>query len=146
MKWSIIEPAIALTAAAFATLRPLFQKATCCTARSSPKVYTSSSETDTDNKSGSRAQLARYSGDSYTSEFAAMLGLSRVGVTTTITANKRIRRDVDDGEKGTRRWLGRHRKGDSETELHAIESCDESIDWKGGIHTTTTVTRTIGKD
>jgi hypothetical protein len=75
-----------------------------------------------------------------------MLGLSKVGVTTTITASKRRSQISADNEKGLRtKWLRRQQRGESETELQRIESCENNSDWKGGIVAITTVTRTIGK-
>lgn len=156
VKWSIIEPAIALTAAAFATLRPLFQKFFPSKPTILPPVKTG---TQTSSSNASKENLdgkgQRYSGDSYTSEFAQMLGLCRTGVTTTIYADKQKKRSIWDRKEveGLRSpkspmWGSREKPSESMTELNDMEGVfggeDKKVDRGMGIRTTTVVTRTVG--
>ncbi|ESZ97274.1 hypothetical protein SBOR_2348 [Sclerotinia borealis F-4128] len=85
VKWSIVEPAIALTAASFATLRPLFS------AHPQKKAFSiNSSDTSAPIGKNSQETLAD-SEDEYSTQFAAMLGLSEsFGVRTYVYADKKI--------------------------------------------------------
>ncbi|CAD6448128.1 8a9ae0a6-52cf-4c0d-a118-9221d71ff85e [Sclerotinia trifoliorum] len=83
VKWSIVEPAIALTAASFATLRPLFSSRSQNQASS---LYSNSSNRGKDSQ-----ETLRNSEDECSQQFAAMLGLSeRYGVRTYVYADKKI--------------------------------------------------------
>lgn len=82
----------------------------------------------------------------YSVEFAEMLGLSRVGVTTEISAGEGIKRDRTNLKK---RILFRNEKeSESQTELNLRSPRDDegglggsgSFDWSSGIKATTVIT------
>ncbi|TGO30361.1 hypothetical protein BPAE_0006g01010 [Botrytis paeoniae] len=88
VKWSIIEPAIALTAASFATLRPLFSTR-------QKKAFSIYSDKLTTAGKTSQETLVD-SDDEYSKQFAAMLGLDDTcGVRTYVYADKKIVRKDD---------------------------------------------------
>ena len=153
----MVEPAIGITAAAIATLRPLFTRflsvsrshlnPTTATSSSSSHSLTTSSylyakessrpSGDSRKTSGATSRTGPYG---YSNEFAEMLGLSMYGVTTTVTAGggdtRRGRRKRGrDGEMGRK---GRMVEGDceSQTELRVMEGKREE---DVGIKATTTV-------
>lgn len=79
----------------------------------------------------------------YSAEFAEMLGLSRVGVTTTISGGG------SDKEKAHLRRRFTLRKpsvvkedvqNESQTELHNVPSLPDNVDWGSVIKTTTVIT------
>ncbi|KAK6580089.1 hypothetical protein PZA11_007111 [Diplocarpon coronariae] len=151
VKWSMVEPAIAITAMNIATLRPLFQN-----------LFSYASqrfESPLDGDGAARRQrLNSVAAKEYSTDFANLLGLSRVGVTTHISAG------IPDGtEKDKRRWVrrkrGRSRKrarsekqlmergNESQTELTRVDhgSRDRNlsrgpVNWESGIQTTTVIT------
>lgn len=84
-KWSIVEPAIAITAINIATLRPLFKSALHFTSR---RWETSLDDDESSFLNSNREALGRNSvrREEFSTEFADLLGLSRVGVTTEISA------------------------------------------------------------
>lgn len=152
VKWSMVEPAIGITAAAIATLRPLFvnflslsrkhlegQGNNTSSTATLTKTYTKESRPSASSR-GSNGPFG------YSNEFAEMLGLSTYGVTTTVSAGKVETR----GERRRRERAEREREkkvssGDceSQTELRDIEGKCESdasgFGWDVGIKATTTV-------
>ncbi|KAH8591728.1 hypothetical protein B0O99DRAFT_577950 [Bisporella sp. PMI_857] len=132
VKWSMVEPAIGITAAAIATLRPLFANfltfATKRFANDSETSLASSTRTSTDNKS-------RISAQEYSPEFAEMLGLKRLGTTTYISAAKppgwRERRRIARGKNAI---IG---DSESQTELKFVNNGE--VNWSNGIRRTTVV-------
>jgi len=143
-KWSMVEPAIAITAMNFATLRPMF----------SSFLHFASKRFDNDVESintrpsaESRVRGNSVNAKEYSAEFAELLGLSRVGVTTHISAGapeKDQMRKRFTMKKGSTRLLG----NESQTELNAVSpiSLPEGkygIDWTMGIKATTIVTRDV---
>lgn len=159
VKWSMVEPAIGITAAAIATLRPLFinflSMARKHNPASPPSTSTVTSYTKDTRPSGDsrKALTSRGSAGSssygYSNEFAEMLGLSTYGVTTTVSAGKvetrgerrRRERMEREQEKG-RRMIG---DAESQSELRHIEGGSKSEEdaggygWDVGIKATTTV-------
>jgi hypothetical protein len=160
VKWSMVEPAIGITAAAIATLRPLFINFLSLTrskhpATTSTTTLTSSSYTAKDRRpSGVSSRGGRSSGGSgpygYSNEFAEMLGLSTYGVITTVSAG----RPETKGERRRRERMEREREkgreivdgvgdAESQTELRDIEGKSEEdagvYGWDVGIKATTTV-------
>ncbi|KAM0165943.1 hypothetical protein ACHAQE_002043 [Botrytis cinerea] len=153
VKWSIVEPAIALTAASFATLRPLFnvhqKKAFSIYSDSSATAGKTSQETLVD------------SDDEYSKQFAAMLGLSDTcGVRTYVYADKKIvRKDDLERERLQAAWKAEelddsievsdlsagYQSGESSRSI--AESSEtgsrggERIDWASG-YKTTVITQT----
>lgn len=90
-KWSIVEPAIGITAAAIATLRPLFMRFLSFSAKRFPIDESATSiaeDLSHSNESQGKTPPHRKSGQEWSPEFAEMLGLSRFGVTTKITAEQ----------------------------------------------------------
>lgn len=162
----MVEPAIGITAAAIATLRPLFinflsfsrkrldPNSATLTSTSTVTSYTKDSRPSGD----SRKTLSSRAGSSgsglgpygYSNEFAEMLGLSTYGVTTTVTAGKvetrseRRRRERAEREMEKRRRVG-GADCESQTELRDIEGKGEEdasgygFGWDVGIKATTTV-------
>ncbi|KAF7923594.1 hypothetical protein EAE99_006853 [Botrytis elliptica] len=153
VKWSIIEPAIALTAASFATLRPLFsarQKRTF-------SIYSDKSAT-----AGKTSQETLVdSDDEYSKRFAAMLGLDDTyGVRTYVYADKKIVRK-DDLERERLQAAWKAEESDDSIEVSVLsagyqtgessrsigESSEtgsrsgERIDWASG-YKTTVITQT----
>lgn len=163
VKWSLVEPAIAITAMNIATLRPMFSNFFIF----ARKRFDHNAETDDDlstRPSGdSTLKLSRgstthntVSAKEYSVEFAEMLGLSRVGVTTEISAGvgkgERVRFRQRFG-KGTGLSLNNFRNekvkhdSESQTELNDVASSSqldgsgaESMDWSLGIKATTVIT------
>lgn len=137
VKWSMVEPAIGITAAAIATLRPLFSTFLL---RKRPGH---SHDDDSDDRKLAESRQAvtpnARDGESYGFEFAEMLGLKRVGVTTVISA-----------QGGDRSWKARLRNplhrtdffASSQIELNDGASQEEltAPDWNAGITKTTVIT------
>ncbi|KAK0118583.1 hypothetical protein ONS95_007469 [Cadophora gregata] len=89
VKWSMVEPAIAITAMNIATLRPLFKNflSSFASKRFDPSSIDSDETLRPSNDSRSHfARRNSVSAKDYSVEFAELLGLSRVGVTTHISA------------------------------------------------------------
>lgn len=107
VKWSIVEPAIGITAANISTLRPLFQRVLNAPRlpflRKAKKMTTSSSADGDSHDGDSGASFreiegasvdngARYRVDrreNWNADFAGLLGLPSTGVTTHISAGNR---------------------------------------------------------
>jgi hypothetical protein len=144
----MVEPAIGITAAAIATLRPLFVNFLSLSRKhldSSSNPYTTSSTASLANSYRKESRPSASSRGSlgpcgYTNEFAEMLGLSTYGVTTTVSAGR-----VEGRRERRRRERAERAKGDceSQTELEDIEGKSESdasgFGWDVGIKATTTV-------
>jgi hypothetical protein len=144
VKWSMVEPAIAITAMNIATLRPMFKNVLHF---ASKRVDGSFDDESTLRPSG-ESQMRLRSGNNvsakeYSAEFAEMLGLSRVGVTTTISGGG------SDTEKAHLRRRFTLRKpsvvkeevqNESQTELHYVPSLPDNVDWNSVIKTTTVIT------
>lgn len=140
VKWSLVEPAIGITAAAIATLRPLFKNLL-----SRRKRHRS---TELGSSAG-RGQFVRSSNgqDIYSVGFADMLGLRRVGVTTVISAVSEAERKAERLEMKRKAKLRKLTGEDlyyntSQTELNdgASEETANELDWTRGITKTTIVT------
>lgn len=146
-KWSMIEPAIAITAMNIATLRPMFKNVL----HFASKRFDNNDE-EAKRPSGESGTTMRsrnsVSAKDYSVEFAELLGLSRVGVTTHISAG------VSQPEKDQlkKRFTLRKsmtkvsQRNESQTELNAVSPSmipDDGIDWTGGIKATTVVTHDV---
>jgi hypothetical protein len=153
----MVEPAIGITAAAIATLRPLFinflsfsrkhfEGPNSYSTTTLSTAYTKESRPSASSRAGSNGiGLGPYG---YSNEFAEMLGLSRYGVTTTVTAGKaetrseRRKRERLEKEQEKLRRVG---DCESQTELRDVEGkCEEDVSgygfgWDVGIKATTTV-------
>jgi len=134
----MVEPAIAISAAAIATLRPMF-KNFFVFAR---KRFDSNIDDEEKPSGGSQHALT---GKEYSAEFAEMLGLSRYGVTTIISAGG-SELEQETKRRGLSRlgvW-GEKQPAESQTELHRVESEDEAgaggLHWNMGIKKTTIIT------
>jgi hypothetical protein len=131
----MVEPAIAISAAAIATLRPLFKNFRVTTKRfpNDSELSMSTDRTSAD---------IRKSGQEYSAEFAQMLGLNKYGVTTTITAGKRTSTDPWNWIWKKRAETSMRNDNESQTELSYVKSEYDGVspfDWGSGIKTTTTV-------
>ncbi|CZT51138.1 related to integral membrane protein [Rhynchosporium secalis] len=160
VKWSMVEPAIAITAMNIATLRPLFTRFLS----HASKQFDSSTQSEYQTRSSGESRHNFTGRDSisaalYSTEFAELLGLSRVGVTTQITAGGNEKRD-----HMRKRWRlhrsihslsGQKQKdekwrtyNESQTELSTVPSTADTsdiehvgaVDWAAGITTTTVIT------
>lgn len=144
-KWSMIEPAIAITAMNIATLRPMFKNVL----RFASKSFDSNDEEAKRPSGESRTALRSrnsVSAKDYSVEFAELLGLSRVGVTTHISAGgSQPEKDQLRKRFALRRSITKvSLRNESQTELNAVSpSTDDGIDWIGGIKATTVVTHDI---
>ncbi|RDW84839.1 hypothetical protein BP6252_02429 [Coleophoma cylindrospora] len=143
VKWSMVEPGIGITAAAIATLRPLFT-----TFLGSKKRQSTISSRPISGEVGDTQHiLDSYRGkDSLSSEFREMLGIETGGVTTVIYAGETPAKGM--AEKSWTSWFKRpgttqERSPSSITELCEGSNDRESpaIDWNAGIMKTTIVTR-----
>ena len=157
----MVEPAIGITAAAIATLRPLFINFLSLAGRGDKHHPASiSTSTLTSSYTGKDSRPSGVSGRTssgsspygYSREFAEMLGLSTYGVTTTVSAGKvetrgeRRRRERLERERERERERSMRVVGDAEsqTELRDIEAVKTEEDaggygWDVGIKATTTV-------
>ena len=151
----MVEPAIAITAMNIATLRPLFKN---FLSFASKRFDSSIDEEDNVRPSAdSRSNFARsnsVSAKDYSVEFAELLGLSRVGVTTHITAGgSEAERDLL-RKRWTNRKSGRSFKEEKQRAYNNDESSTEleniladanvqeqgAVNWTAGIKTTTVIT------
>lgn len=158
VKWSMVEPAIAITAMNIATLRPMF-KNFFFFARKRFDSNIDDDEEATRPSADSTLKLRRntiqnsVSAKEYSVEFAEMLGLSRVGVTTEISAGGSMpERDHFKKRFSTakRMKFGNEKvryDSESQTELNYVTSPGkspadgaESFDWSSGIKATTVIT------
>ncbi|PVH79007.1 hypothetical protein DL98DRAFT_461678 [Cadophora sp. DSE1049] len=153
VKWSMVEPAIAITAMNIATLRPLFKNfLSFASKRFDPSI---DSDETLRPSNDSRSQFARrnsVSAKDYSVEFAELLGLSRVGVTTHISAGGSAAERDQLRKRWTLRRSGRSFKeekqrsyNESQTELNSVlgdANVQErgAVDWHAGIKTTTVIT------
>ncbi|CZR67242.1 related to integral membrane protein [Phialocephala subalpina] len=145
-KWSMIEPAIAITAMNFATLRPMFKNVL----RFASKSFDSNDE-EAKRPSGESGTTMRtrnsVSAKDYSVEFAELLGLSRVGVTTHISAGgSQLEKDQLRKRFTLRKSMTKiSQRNESQTELNAVSPMmpDDGIDWTGGIKATTVVTHDV---
>jgi hypothetical protein len=136
----MVEPAIAITASNIATLRPLFKNSLFfAKKRFDPMDDDDRPSTESSYNLKSRNSI---SAALYSPEFAEMLGLSRVGVTTEISAGggKDEREYFRDRFKLARKTS--KERPDSQLILHDISPLPSPhpLDWSSGIITTTTVT------
>lgn len=145
VKWSMVEPAIAITAMNIATLRPLFKNFF----HFASKKFDGSTDEEDGRVSGDsqkpfRGHANSVNANDYSVEFAQLLGLSRVGVTTMITAGESdAERNQMKKRFSMRRGSSSREKSDNEsqTELNPVPSLSDNIDWSGGIKATTVVTQ-----
>lgn len=158
VKWSMVEPAMAITAMNIATLRPLFRH--CF--RYAAKRFESTTDVDDDAAAARASDLGpdykrehSVSAQELSAEFANLLGLSRVGVTTNISAGRR--------EPSRRPWRRRSRSRSRSSSAHAWASQSSqssqtalrverspgpsrrelsrgAVNWDEGIKTTTVIT------
>jgi hypothetical protein len=135
----MVEPAIAITASNIATLRPLFKKSFFfARKRFDPMDDEEKLSTGSSYNLQSRNSI---SAALYSPEFAEMLGLSRVGVTTEISAGGSKReRDYFRGRFKVRRPS--REKRESQLTLQDVPPMPspDTSDWSLGIRTTTIVT------
>lgn len=144
----MIEPAIAITAMNIATLRPMFKTVL----HFASKRFDSNGDLEEAKRASgeSRATTMRarnsVSAKDYSNEFAELLGLARVGVTTHISAGD-TPQEKDQMRKRfmlNRTFTKISQKNESQTELNAVSPLSsDGIDWMGGIVATTTVTHDI---
>ena len=140
------EPAIGITAAAIATLRPLFVNFLSLSRKHLEGQGNNTSSTSTLSTTYTKDSRPSASSYGYSNEFAEMLGLSKFGVTTTVSAGRvetrgeRRRRERAEKEREKRMADG---DCESQTELRDIEGKCESdasgLGWDVGIKATTTV-------
>lgn len=123
-KWSLVEPAIGITAAAIATLRPLF-KNFLVAAPFGKARHTRNMELTSRDSSESAMVVRPGSGRdaAYSREFAAMLGLRDIGVTTTITAGGEMQESLWRRKK--RRSVFGEDTSQSNTELDEVRTIEE---------------------
>ncbi|KAA8576086.1 hypothetical protein EYC84_006248 [Monilinia fructicola] len=146
VKWSIVEPAIALTAASFATLRPLFSSG------SQKKAVSIYSDTSAPTGKTSQETLVE-SEDEYSKQFAAMLGLSDTyGVRTYVYADKKIV-PKEDVERQQLQAAWKAEEFDDSIEVSVMSAANQigesslqagderRIDWASG-YKTTVITQT----
>jgi len=144
VKWSMVEPAIAITAMNIATLRPLFKNFHFSSKRFDNSIDDDEGRTSGDSQKRLRAHGNSVNASDYSVEFAELLGLSRVGVTTLITAGGN---DAEKNQMRKRFALRRpstiREKSDTEsqTELNPVPCLPDHIDWSAGIKATTVVTQ-----
>lgn len=163
VKWSLVEPAIAITAMNIATLRPMFKNFFFFARKRFDHSTDSSDNTRPSGESTVKLRSGSnnnntVSAKEYSVEFAEMLGLSRVGVTTEISAGgskserSRLRSRFQSSRMGVslRDFKTEKVKHDSEsqTELneglsiwHLDGSASDPLDWSQGIKATTVITR-----
>lgn len=90
VKWSMVEPAIAITAANIATLRPLLNTVFCFSTKAVDSKVGEEESVTGESRLPNRHDRSAVSAKYYSPEFADMLGLSpRASVTTQITAGRR---------------------------------------------------------
>ncbi|PMD40948.1 hypothetical protein L207DRAFT_488948 [Hyaloscypha variabilis F] len=144
VKWSMVEPAIAITAMNIATLRPMFKNFFNFASKKLDSVDEDDGRPSGDSQKPFRGHANSVNANDYSVEFAELLGLSRVGVTTMITAGG------SDAERSQMRKRFTMRRGssskekydsESQTELNPVPVLNENIDWVGGIKATTVVTQ-----
>jgi hypothetical protein len=151
VKWSMVEPAIAITAMNIATLRPMFKN--FFHFASTKKLDSTVDSEEGRSSDDSQNSQKRYRGhanyvnaNEYSMEFAQLLGLSRVGVTTSITAGgseeerNQMRKRFMLGKRSRSAMREKH-DTESQTELNPVPMPEDSIDWSGGIKATTVVTQ-----
>jgi hypothetical protein len=141
----MVEPAIAITAMNIATLRPMFKNFFHFASKKfDGPIDENESRASDDSQKRFRGHGNSVYANDYSMEFAQLLGLSRVGVTTLITAGGS---DAERKQMKKRFMLRRgsavREKSDTEsqTELNPVPMFGDSIDWSGGIKATTVVTQ-----
>ncbi|KAL3423270.1 integral membrane protein [Phlyctema vagabunda] len=140
VKWSMVEPAIGITAAAIATLRPLFTQFLGHNKRQSimrARHHSTSGESQVN-------MMDSYVGkDSLSSEFREMLGIESVGqVTTTIYAETDKSKDKKSWWKRPQFKTALSQSSTSELYPTGHKGSDAApFDWNAGIVKSTMVTR-----
>jgi hypothetical protein len=134
----MVEPAIAITAAAIATLRPLFKNFLSF----GSKGFANDSETsfaELVRASGESRVKSPRSGESYTAEFAEMLGLRGLGVKTTVTAGKSPtwweKRTIARTER-RERWIDNCK---NQADLNYVKEMLEVPEWKIRVQTSVVI-------
>ncbi|KAM3069179.1 hypothetical protein ACMFMG_010699 [Clarireedia jacksonii] len=136
VKWSLVEPAIGLTAAAFATLRPLFQRLL-----SRQRAFSSYSNASQNTVGKYSSDRSRASEDEYSKQFAAMLGLSaRYGVRTYVYADHKIMLKEDMERAETEKF--KNEEMDDSMDASMLTHREQAIDWNQGVKTTV-ITQTL---
>ncbi|CAG8955036.1 hypothetical protein HYFRA_00007050 [Hymenoscyphus fraxineus] len=133
VKWSMVEPAIAITASNIATLRPLVKNSFFFARRRFDSDLDSDGRPSYDSTYTSKSEN-RTRPQEYSAEFAEMLGLTKVGVTTEISANNQPEKP-----RPRRPFSMAREKSDSELQLNEQT---EEMDWSF-ITATTVVTREV---
>ncbi|PMD63906.1 uncharacterized protein K444DRAFT_522085 [Hyaloscypha bicolor E] len=145
VKWSMVEPAIAITAMNIATLRPMFKNFFHFASKKfDGSIDENEGRASDDSQKRFRGHSNSVNANDYSVEFAQLLGLSRVGVTTLITAGGSDAERNQMRKRFTlRRGSAMREKSDSEsqTELNPVPTLGDEIDWSGGIKATTVVTQ-----
>jgi hypothetical protein len=138
----MVEPAIAITASNIATLRPLFKNFFMFASKRFDSQTDDEERVSGDSRFPSRQDMNSVSAKLYSPEFADMLGLSRIGVTTQISAGgsaperNQIRRKFS-----LARVMSYGEKAESQTELNFVPNFPKGAgDWGAGIRTTTVIT------
>jgi hypothetical protein len=151
VKWSMVEPAIAITAMNIATLRPMFNN--FFHFASSKRLDSTVDSEEGRSSDDSQFSQTRFRGhanyvnaNEYSVEFAQLLGLSRVGVTTSITAGgseeeRKQMKNIFMLGKRSRSAMREKCDTESQTELNPVPMPENSTDWSGGIKATTVVTQ-----
>jgi len=142
VKWSMVEPAIAITASNIATLRPLFKNFFMFASKRFDSQIDDEERVSGDSKFPLRQDLNSVNARLYSPEFAEMLGLSRIGVTTQISAGGSVpERDSNRRKFSLARAMSYGEKAESQTELNSVHHLSKgAVDWGAGIHTTTVIT------
>jgi hypothetical protein len=131
-----VEPAIGLTAAAFATLRPLFQRIL-----SRQRAFSSYSHASQGSIRKYSTDRPRISEDEYSKQFAAMLGLSaQYGVRTYVYADRRIMLKEDMERAEAEKY--RNEERDDSMDVSMLGYREQTIDWNEGVKTTV-ITQTL---
>ncbi|KAL2064632.1 hypothetical protein VTL71DRAFT_3769 [Oculimacula yallundae] len=153
VKWSMVEPAIAITAMNIATLRPLFKNFLSFASKRFDSTIDSEDQTRPSGDSRHNLAGQRVSAKDYSVEFAELLGLSRVGVTTHISAGG----SEAERDRLRNRWTSRRghsykeekRRSDDESQMElnyvggntTVNTLEQgAVDWNAGIKTTTVIT------
>ncbi|KAH8671833.1 hypothetical protein BGZ60DRAFT_485558 [Tricladium varicosporioides] len=141
VKWSMVEPAIAITASNIATLRPMFKNFFLFASKRFDNTI--DIEDRSSGESYNFKERGHTNAQDYSIEFAQMLGLSRAGVTTEISAGgSQPERDYIKKRFGMSR-RGFRERNESQTQLHSMPAFPEGsdgMDWNSGIKITTTTT------
>ncbi|TVY78177.1 hypothetical protein LSUE1_G007121 [Lachnellula suecica] len=143
VKWSMVEPAIAITASNIATLRPMFKSFVVFASKRFDSKINDEERWSADSRLRLRKNQHSNSAKLYSPEFADLLGLSRVGVTTKITAGGSDPETPKSRRKFSLALLNKEKnENESQTELNDgtnFRKGSDGMDWSSGIRTTTVI-------